>query len=55
MTQPWVVDNNCVKHYRYPTQLELWPGQGVWLCVHCDLDLDDMSKGQFHDTPFGHG
>ena len=26
-----------------------------WVCVHCDLDLGDMTLGQGHDTPLGHG
>ena len=34
---------------------ELWSGQGFWVCVHCDLDLGDMTLGQSHDTPLGHG
>ena len=33
----------------------LWPGHGFWVCVHCDLDLSDMTLGQGHDTPLGHG
>ena len=23
--------------------------------MHCDLDLEDMTLGQGHDTPLGHG
>ena len=34
---------------------ELWPGHGFLVCVHCDLDLGDMTLGHCHDTPFGHG
>ena len=34
---------------------ELWPGHGFPECVHCDLDLGDMTLGQGHDTPLGHG
>ena len=26
-----------------------------WVCVHCDHDLGDMTFGQGHDTPWGHG
>ena len=33
---------------------ELWPGHGFWVCVHCDLDLGDMTLGQGYDTSFGH-
>ena len=34
---------------------KLWPGHGFPECVHCDLDLGDMTFGQNHGTPFGHG
>ena len=34
---------------------ELCPGYGFWVCVHCDLDLVDMTLGQDHDTPLSHG
>ena len=34
---------------------ELWPRHRFWLCVHCDLDLGDMTLGQGHDTPLSHG
>ena len=34
---------------------ELWSGHGFSVYVHCDLDLGDMTLGQDHDTPFGHG
>ena len=48
MTHPW---------YPYPTNgsKELWPGHGLWVCVHCDLDLGDVTLGQAHDTTLGHG
>ena len=26
-----------------------------WVCVHCHHDLRDMTLGQGHDTPLGHG
>ena len=26
-----------------------------WFCVHCDLDIGDMTLAQRHDTPLGHG
>ena len=26
-----------------------------WVCVHCDLDLGDMTFGQGHNTSLGHG
>ena len=34
---------------------ELWPKH--WFCVkvHCDLGLGNMTLGQGHDTPLGHG
>ena len=31
------------------------PGHGFWVYRHCDLDLGDMTLGQGHDTPLGHG
>ena len=30
-------------------------GHGFLVCVHCDLDLGDMTFGQGHDTPLGDG
>ena len=33
----------------------LWPGHTFWVRVRCDLDLGDMTLGQGHDTPLGHG
>ena len=30
-------------------------GPDTKICVHCDLDLGDMTLGQCHDTPLGHG
>ena len=32
---------------------KLWPGHRFPVCVHCDLG--DMTLGQGHDTPLGHG
>ena len=26
-----------------------------WVCVHCDLDIGDMTLGQGRDTPLGNG
>ena len=34
---------------------KLWPRHGFWVCVHCDLNLGDMTLGQGHDTPLCHG
>ena len=34
---------------------ELWPGHRFLVCVHYDLDLGEMTLGQGHDTPLGHG
>ena len=28
---------------------------GYWICAHCDFNLEDMTFGQGHDTPVGHG
>ena len=105
LIHPWVMDNNCVKHYpdqtwqcrvmartqilsmcalwswykRYDLSsrswhtlrswtiivwniiliqlgsYELWPRHGFLVCVHCDLDIGEMTLGQDHDTSLGHG
>ena len=34
---------------------ELWPGRRFWVCEHYKLDLWDITLGQGHDTPLGHG
>ena len=34
---------------------ELWPGHEFLVFVHYDLDLRDITWGQGHDTPLGHG
>ena len=31
------------------------PDTDVWVCVHCDFNLGDLTLGNGHDTPFGHG
>ena len=31
------------------------PGHRFLVCVHCDLDLEDMTLGHSNDTPLGHG
>ena len=33
---------------------ELWPGHRFRVCVHCDLDLVDITFGPGHDTPLSH-
>ena len=36
----------------------VWPWSSehkFWICMHSDLDLRDMTLGQGHDTPLGHG
>ena len=33
---------------------EVLPGHGCLVCMHCDLDLGDMTLGEGHDTPLGH-
>ena len=56
MTHPFVMDNNCVKYYPDPTwQWEVLARTLVFVCVHCDLDLGDMTLGQGHDTLLSHG
>ena len=45
-----------MKYYPDPiSSEELWPGDGFWVCVHCDLDFGDMTLDQGHAIPFGHG
>ena len=34
---------------------KLRPGHGIWVCVHCDLDIGGMTLCQSHNTPLGHG
>ena len=34
---------------------ELWPGHGLSVYAHCDLDLGDVTLCQGHCTPLGHG
>ena len=34
---------------------ELWPGHGFSVYMQCDLHLGDMTLGQGHPTPLGHG
>ena len=33
---------------------KLWPVQRLLLCVQCDLDLEDTTMDQIHDTSLGH-
>ena len=52
MTHPWVMDNKCVKYYPDPTwKWGIMARTQFLVCVHCDLDLTDMSSGQGHDIP----
>ena len=56
MTHPWIMDNNYVKYYPDPTsQWWVMARNEFSVCVHCDLDLGDMTMGQVHDTPLSHG
>ena len=34
---------------------ELWPRHKFSVCVHCDLNLGDITLGQCHDTTLSHG
>ena len=36
-----------------PWSKDLWPRQGLWLCMLCDLGNITLDQG--HDTPLGHG
>ena len=56
MKHPSVIDNKCVKYYPDPTwQWGVMARTRISVYVHCDLDLRDMTMGQGHDTPLGHG
>ena len=56
MTYQWVMDNNCVKCYPDPTwQWGVMAWTRIFGTLHNDLDLSDMTFGQGHDTPLGHG
>ena len=56
MTHPWFMGNNCLKYYPDPTLAARSYGLGTdfWVCVHCDLDLEDVTLGQGHETSLGH-
>ena len=46
----------CSVYYQDPIwQWLLMARTGFTACVHCDLDLGDMTLGQGHDTPLGNG
>ena len=42
---------------QHGTSKEFWPRHGFWVpvCVHCNLDLEDMTFVHGHDTPLGQG
>ena len=51
MKHSWAMDNNCVKYHPDPTwSEELWPGQGFWVWVHCDLILGGITLSQGHEN-----
>ena len=53
MTNPWVMDNSCVKYFKIKhCSIELWPGHGFWGLVHGDFDSGDMTLSQNHETPW---
>ena len=56
MKHPWVMDNNCLKYYLDPTwKWGVMAWQEFWVCVHCDLDLGDITLSQGHGTALGNG
>ena len=59
MTHPWVMDNNCVKYYPDPAWAMRSYGPntdfGYVFTVTLTLENPDMTLGQGHDTPWGHG
>ena len=58
-TTTYICTKCRIKNTNYQTNSEtankLWPGHKFLVCLHCDLDLGDMTLGQGHDTPLGHG
>ena len=57
MTHPFGSSTTIVRksiHNKQGSE-ELLPEHGFWACLHCDLDLGDMTLGETHDTSFGHG
>ena len=46
----FVVNVWNVNHIQHGSDA-LWHVHGFWLCVHCNLDLGDMTLVQGHDTP----
>ena len=50
-----VMENNCVKYSNPTRQFEVMARTEFWLCVHCDLDLGDMTLVQGHDTTLVQG
>ena len=48
--------NTCIIQIQHGNE-ELWPGHRYWVCVHCDLGLEDMTLGLGYDTctPLDHG
>ena len=57
VTHPWVMDNNCVKYYPDTTwqwEVMAWT-RILGMCALCHLGLGDMTLGQGHETPLGHG
>ena len=46
---------DCVKYHQDSTwQWRVMTQIRILECVHCDLDLGDMTLSQCHDTPFGY-
>ena len=52
------MDNNCMNiiQIQYGS-MELWPLQGfrVYMYMHCDLNLGEMTLVWGHDITLGHG
>ena len=51
MARTWVMENIQIQL----GSEEVWLGHGFWVCVHCNLDLGDITQGLGHDTALGHG
>ena len=50
----WTIIMWNIIHIQHGSQ-EFWFGYRFLVCVHCGLDLGDMTLCQGHDAPFGHG
>ena len=50
----WIIIARNIIEIQHVSE-DLWSGYGFRVCVHCDLDLGDMTLGQGHDTHLSYG